>query len=391
MTQPSEDATPSGSDADATDPSLALADVWDLLDVLPAAAASSDMLATTIEMAAVPGMASSMAPGAGFSETGRGGTTGSGDRIIHTTERPPVWWWPMALATVLTSLVIGIAAGRATAPNPESGVLATLPIAQHVELLRELGSVAFLQEVARRDYPAPRRPPRAQSPADVQADAEEFAAAIESLRTGVRTLEPDGYSRETLAARREQVLQLSDEERRQLDKSVRAYQRLSAADRLELAAVGQALTDPDSESLLQAARLWHQWIQFRDPAERRDVIELGTADRLESLDRWTRLDARNDGREGGRPPFERDRENGRRPPPEFRQGPPPDYRDGPPPEFRQGPPERRNGQPRPPGPPRPRGPGPGPGPERSRDEQGPDAPPVSGREPPPEETPAPPR
>lgn len=66
MTQPSGDATPPGSDADATDPSLALADVWDLLDVLPAAAASSDILATTIEMAAVPGMASSTAMGAGL-------------------------------------------------------------------------------------------------------------------------------------------------------------------------------------------------------------------------------------------------------------------------------------------------------------------------------------
>ena len=387
MTQPSEGATPPGSDADATDPAIALADVWDLLDVLPAAAASSDMLATTIEMAAVPGMASSTALGAGLSETGHGG------RTIHAAKRPPAWWWPMALATVLGSLVIGIAAGRATAPNPESGVLATLPIAQHVDLLRELGSVAFLQEVAKRDYPAPRRPPRAQTPADVEADAEEFAAAIEALRTGVRTLEPDAASRETLAARREQVLQLSDEERRQLEKSVRAYQRLSAADRVELGEVGRALAEPDSESLLQAARLWHQWIQFRDPAERRDVIELGTADRLESLDRWTRLDARNDGREGGRPPFERDRENGRRLPPDFRQGLPPDDRDGPPPEFRQGPPERRNGQPRPPGPPRPRGPGPGPGPgpERSRDEQRPDAPPVTGRELAPEETPALPR
>lgn len=393
MTEPPLGSQPPSSDADATDPSLALADVWDLLDVLPEAAASSDMLATTIEMAAVPGAASSAKTGAETSRTGSGATTGSGERTVRTLTRPSAWWWLTALAIVLASLCIGLVAGRTMAPNPESGVLANLPIAQHVDLLREVGSVAFLEEVAKRDYPAPRRPPRAQSPADVRADAEEFDAAIEALRTGVRTIEPDGYSRETLAARREQVLQLSDEERRQLEKSVRTYQRLTAADRLELAAVGQALVDPVSESLLQAARLWHQWIQFRDPVERRDVIELGTADRLESLDRWTRLDARNDAREGGRPPFERDRENSRRPPPDFRQGPPPDYRDGQPPEFRQGPPERRNGQPRPPGPPRPRGPGPGPGPGpgQSRDEQGPDAPQVTGREPTPEETPAPPR
>jgi hypothetical protein len=285
------------------------------------------------------------------------------------------------LAIVLTSLVIGIAAGRATVPNPETGVLATLPITQHFDLLREAGSVGFLEQVATRDYPPPRRGPRAQSPAVVQADAEEFDAAIAALQKGVQSLEADGVSRETLATRREQVLELSDEGRRQLEKSVRAYQRLSAADRVELAAVARAITDPGGERLLQAARLWHQWIQVRDPADRRDVIELGTADRLECLDRWTRLDARNDGREGGRQFPERDPENGRRLPPDFRQGPPP--------EYRQGPPERRNGQPRPPGPPRPRGPGPGP--ERGREGPGPDGSAVTGREPSPEETQAPPR
>jgi hypothetical protein len=383
MTQPPQGSPPPNDGADATDPAMALADVWDLLDVLPAAGASSDMLATTIEMAAVTGAASSAKNGADIARTGSGATAGSSGQTVRTPERTPAWWWPAALAIVLASLVIGIAAGRATVPNPETGVLATLPITQHFDLLREAGSVGFLEQVATRDYPPPRRGPRAQSPAVVLADAEEFNAAIAALRKGAQSLEADGVSRETLATRREQVLELSDEERRQLEKSVRAYQRLSAADRVELAAVARAITDPGGERLLQAARLWHQWIQVRDPAYRRDVIELGTADRLECLDRWTRLDARNDGREGGRQFPERDPENGRRLPPDFRQGPPP--------EYRQGPPERRNGQPRPPGPPRPRGMGPGPGSERGREGPGPDEPPATGREPSPEETQTPPR
>jgi hypothetical protein len=383
MTEPPEGSPPPNDGADATDPAMALADVWDLLDVLPAAGASSDMLATTIEMAAVTGAASSAKNGADIARTGSGATAGSSGQTVRTPERTPAWWWPAALAIVLASLVIGIAAGRATVPNPETGVLATLPITQHFDLLREAGSVGFLEQVATRDYPPPRRGPRAQSPAVVLADAEEFNAAIAALRKGAQSLEADGVSRETLATRRDQVLELSDEERRQLEKSVRAYQRLSAADRVELAAVARAITDPGGERLLQAARLWHQWIQVRDPADRRDVIELGTADRLECLDRWTRLDGRNDGREGGRQFPERDPENGRRLPPDFRQGPPP--------EYRQGPPERRNGQPRPPGPPRPRGMGPGPGSERGREGPGPDEPPVTGREPSPEETQAPPR
>jgi len=78
MTQPPRDASPPQNasptpvdDAAATDPSLALGEVWELLDVLPAAAASPDMMATTIEMAAVPA-------GEMMSRTGSGATTARG-------------------------------------------------------------------------------------------------------------------------------------------------------------------------------------------------------------------------------------------------------------------------------------------------------------------------
>jgi len=331
------------AEADATDPSLALADVWRLLDVLPAAAASPDMLATTLEMAAVTGASRAAAAGAGGPRAGVGRATAP-DGAARAG-------WPAAAAAVLASLVIGLAAGRATAPNPELAILANLPIAEHVDMLREAGSVAFLEEVARRGYSAPRRPP-AQSAAVVRADEQEFEAAIESLRAA----DIDGSGRELLASRREQVLQLPDDKRRELEKAVEAYQRLSAADRRELVALGRALADPGREQLLKAARIWHLWIQRRDPADRRDVIDLGTADRLEWLDRWTRLDSRNDprldGRDNGRQFFEREFENRRRPAAESRPGDP-EFRD-PPPEF------RRDDQPRPPGPPRPRGPGGGP-------------------------------
>lgn len=386
MTQPGQGSSgslsrlppPKVSDANATDPSLALADVWELLDALPAAEPSIDMMSSTLEMAAVPAGSAVAATGGTTSRIGSGTVTGNGATIIRGVKQPPARRWLVGAALVGASFLIGIVAGRATAPDPDLGILANLPIARHVDLLREAGSVAFLEEVAKRDYPPPRRPPRAQSQAGVRADAQEFDAAIEALRT----LDPDGFRRESLAARREQVLKLSDQARRQLEQAVESYQRLSAADRRELAALGRALADPSHESLLQAARLWHMWIQFRDPADRRDVIELGTADRLEWLDRLTRLDGRNEGRmepwDNGRPPFERDWENRRRPPPDF----------------------RRDDHPRPPGPPRPRGPGPGPGPgpgrgpgpDADRDGPSPGGRPFNGPGPqPPEETAAPPR
>ena len=370
MTRPAEDtpspreaSPPPGNDTDATDPSLALADVWDLLDVLPAAAASPDMMATTIEMAAVPADAM-------ISRTGKGtwtdgvATTGRGGRPAKASGWPPVRHWLPGAALVLASLIAGIAMGRATATNAESAILASLPVVQHLDLLREAGSVAFLEAVAQGGYPPPRRPPLAQSKADVREDEEEFDAAIAALRSAGEAT----ANRETLAARREQVLQMPDATRRQLERSVGTFQRLSGADRSDLVAVGQALADPSREQLLKAARIWHLWVQLRDPADRRDVIDLSAKDRLEWLDRWTRIDSRPDPRQDGRDPmrpyFERDRDNRRRPPPDLRHGPPP---------------ERWPGPSGPPGPPRPRGPGPGMGP------------PVSGREPLPAETQAPPR
>jgi hypothetical protein len=374
MKQPAEDATSprealptSVSDAAATDPSLALADVWDLLDVLPAAVASPDMMASTIEMAAVPASAAISRTGSRIGPDGRA-TSGRVGRPAPAAAWPSVRQWLPGAALVLASLLAGIAVGRATAPVPESALLASLPVVQHLDLLREAGSVAFLEAVAKGGYPPPRRPPLAQSKADVREDAEEFDAAIAALRAGG----PVTADRETLSLRREQVLRMPEAQRRQLDRSAETFQRLNRADCSELIAVGRALADPGREQLLKAARLWHAWVQLRDPADRRDIIDLSGEDRLEWLDRWSRIDSRQDGRDSMRPFYDRDRDPRRRPPPEFQQGTPQFWRDD---------------HPRPPGPPRPRGPGPGIG-----SGMGPGmSPPPIDRPPPPEETQAPPR
>jgi hypothetical protein len=359
------------SDADATDPSLALADVWDLLDVLPAAVASPDMMASTIEMAAVPASAAISRTGSRVGTDSRPASSRAG-RPAPAASWPSVRQWLPGVALVLASLLAGIAVGRATAPSPELALLASLPVVQHLDLLREAGSVAFLEAVAKGDYPPPRRPPPAQSKEDVREDAEEFDAAIAALRAGGAVT----ADRETVSLRREQVLRMPEAQRRQLDRSVETFQRLNRVDRSELIDVGRALADPGREQLLKAARLWHAWVQLRDPADRRDIIDLSDEDRLEWLDRWSRIDSRQDlrqdGRDSMRPFYDRERDPRRRPPPEFQQGPPQFWRD----------------DPRRPGPPRPRGPGPGigsgigPGMGTPLNDRGP---------PPPEETQAPPR
>lgn len=299
----------------AASPAEALGEVWEVLDSLPRAATSPDLLATTVEMAAVS-VPAPVAQGGGSS---------------------PARFRLTAAAVVLVSLVAGLAVGRATAPQPESAMLANLPVVQHVDLLRQLGSVGFLEEVARRDYSGPRRQPPTRSPEEVRADDEAFDAAI----TALGSLDSAGPDSATLAARRQEVLALSDTARRQLEKSAERFSRLSGADRRDLVALGRALGDPARGELVEAARLWHRWVQLRDPADRQDVVDLSTADRLECLDRWTRFDMRDmprgDVREGMRQWFERDM----RRPPNFRPPAPP----GPPGEFRPGNPDFRPGGP----------------------------------------------
>jgi len=346
MTQPKAAADATARDSLAADgdaPAAALGDVWALLDSLPSARVSTDLMATTVEMAAVPARAGGGTPGA--TSGGPAPATSVGGFALPA--------WLPAAAVVFAALVGGLVAGRASSPNPDQAVLQNLPCIEHFELLREAGSVAFLEEVARRGYPAPRRPPPARSPVDVQADAEQFDAAIASLRAA----DVAATDRETVAARRDLVLRMVDSRRRQLEKAVESYQRLAPSDRRELLAVGRALADPKREQLLEAARRWHQWVRMRDPADRRDVIDLGTEDRLEWLDRWTRLDANRDQmrenmRENGRPFFEREWENRRRTGggdprdrgPELRPGP---SRPGPGPSQGQGQTPRGPGDKRP--------------------------------------------
>jgi len=357
---------------DATAPALALAGVWDLLDVLPGAAASPALSATTLELAAVP---------AGGQNGGQNGVTGTAPTAALPTVQGRVTrgmaargrlpaWLP-ALLVVVGGLGVGYAAGRSSAPDPDRRLLDHLPEIEHFDLLREAGSVSFLEEVAKAGYAPPRRLPIVQSPAEIMEDTREFDAAIESLR---KTAAVESTAA-VIAARRIQLSDMPDRERRNIEKGVEAWQALSAADQRELARLARALAEPRRESLLKAARLWHQWVRHRDPADRRDVIDLGVAERIEWLDRATRLEARLDQRDQPRPPFDRDWENRRR----FPGGPP-----GGPGAGGQGPPggPRGPGQPGGPGPggpggPRPRPPGPGPGGE-SRPQ-----PPFNGREPPP--------
>ena len=280
-------------------PAAALEGIWELLDVLPQAESPPDLSATTIEMVALS-LAGGKSTTHSFARTWQRGSTGR---------------WAIAAAAVMGALVLGVLAGRASLPSPSARLIAFLPIAQHVDLLVEAGSVTFLQALAAQPYPPPRQFDAFQLKGDAQ-----FNAAMDSLRRlqAVRN-STDNAVRPIPSEPATPATPATPAERHELEKNVETFQRLSSTRRRELLEVARQLADPQQEDLRNAARLWHQWIASRDPADRRDIIELNTQQRLEWLDRY----AQRDSRPINRPPREFDRDPRRGPPGQRPPGPRP--------------------------------------------------------------------
>jgi hypothetical protein len=298
----------------ADTPAAALGPTWDLLDSLPRSAAPPRMTSTTIEMVAA---------------------------TARPRQRRRSWWrgWLGPLAVVGCAFVVGTLAGRATVTDPEKAVFEYLPVLEHYDVLKEAGSVEFLTEVARRNYPPPRRfafgrGGEAAPPVHAALDAALATFASASF----------GPAAGSTAERRTELADRPAEERRKLSDAAVEFQRLSPVGRRDLVRLARVFgghdgTGPDRDELLEATRLWHQWLATRDPADRKGVIDLDTAERLEWLDHYALVrpgsgrGASRDGVFRGLPPPEGPlpggpRFNGRspesgRPAEESRRGPPP--------------------------------------------------------------------
>lgn len=262
-----------------------LGDVRDLLDPLDRSAAAPGLASSTIEMAAV--------------------TDGGADGKVA----PPAPWprFLPAAGLVAAALAAGFALGRGAGPDPDESTLRYLPVVEHVDVLQEAGSVAFLDALASRNYPPPRpfpfgRPPEPR--VEPEGDTEgwpQLDEAVEALRAG--PFGPETPAAE-MVARREHVEDLDDETLRVVaDRAVR-FRALSSAvahDVIELARELAESDDERRESLLSAAHTWHRWVAWSDPADRKAVVALGRDERLEWLDRRARMAAGRGQWPAGRP------------------------------------------------------------------------------------------
>jgi hypothetical protein len=234
-------------------PAEVMGDVWPLLDELPRAVASSRLTATTVEMAAVTARPAEL-------------------------ERDRLQAWLGPLAVVAAALALGILAGRITAPAAARS-LVDLPLVQHLDLLQEAGSEAFLEQLAARRAELPGRGAPRFGGEIARRAAEPFAARIESLEAAL-VADRD----RTSAERRAWVAALPLDERSELEQSAAAYARLSPTQRELLAGVAAALVDPARPELREAAQAWHAWLSAVRPTERPDIIAYGTDNRLAWID-----------------------------------------------------------------------------------------------------------
>jgi len=331
----------------ASGPAGDLGDVWQMLDALPTASAGVDLAATTVDLVAakVAGAA-------------------------RSRDQEPVGWggWLARAVLVTAALAGGLVAGRATAPDPERWVLEKLPLIEHVGLLREAGSVEFLEAVAER-IAASQGPPRwlryGRDQQSLRDEAREFDAAVTHLEADAAA---QARGTDVVEARRRQVTKLPADKQADLERAAETFRGLSSIDRRELTAVAAALADPTNGRLRDAARTWHLILAAMNPVVRRSVVEMPAEERLEMLERSP-----------GRPREDfRDRRPGEGGGEEWR--PPPFGPPGPP---QIGPPRPGNGGPGRPGE---RPPGGIPGPPGFRP-----SPPAADPRGAPAETPAPPR
>ena len=294
-----ESRSPANAPHDET-PADVLGDLWNALDVLPAARSTPNLASSTIEMAAVS-VARATAP------PPPSGPPPAADR----------WRWMVAGVIVAACLTAGFVTGSAGSSRRSLRGPELMVVIKHLKVLQEAGSVAFLEAFAKGDYLPPmlggrdgQWRGRSDDGSAKSGDAGQESGRQEPLpRPLVPTPELDAALADFRRALLEDQLlpppsdepageavsdgdgesaNAANDAAAEFEVNRIAFGELAPSQREAYVALAEALVDPQRSDLGDAARLWHAWVAFADPVERAGLVELPTSERLEWLERRMR-------------------------------------------------------------------------------------------------------
>jgi hypothetical protein len=238
--------------------------------------------------------------------------------------------WALAGVIVAACLAAGFVTGTAGRGSGLYSPAETEAVIRHLDILREAGSVAFLEAFASggfvtppaalRGWDSPRRPlpDDAASQPDGLREQPGTELAFPQLDAALvdfgRVFRPEEATSSGLtgveAAAASDVNDIDTEEQRRTFEAHRmSLREMPPSQREDYKLLAEALVDPRRRELVEAAKRWHLWVAFADPVERAGLVDLPTNERLEWLARrqrqWRRFSQPpRGGPEGDRGPGE---------------------------------------------------------------------------------------
>lgn len=246
-----DDAKRTGvDDGSAETAEVALGEVWDLLDLLPVADAPASLTASTIEMAVIS------------AEVPRKAAAGL----------PAGLRWLAAGLIVAACLAFGTLVGSATFSQPSENVR-DYPVVKHLDLLRKIGSLEFLERFGEMVDSFPRLPFGRRPNPQLEAAVRDFSLFFNRLPA--EAAEAAGRDRRSRDADAHRAFRQAQSD----------FQNLSPPQKRELRMLAEALAEATDGELTTLAARWLALLDRLDPLERAGLVDLDAAARMEWIDR----------------------------------------------------------------------------------------------------------
>jgi hypothetical protein len=221
------------SDPDFRQQLRELDQAWEALDALPRASVDDDFARTTIEMVALAAQRDLADDTA---------------KSTHVERSQRLRW---ALAAIV-ALAAGYFGATALLPNEDKDLVKDLPVIRQVDMLANIGDIAFLRELTNR-----------WTPERLATDSEAVNRTATAIETASATPVDD---------REQWVTNLSPDEKHELWAQFRFFQEQTPEEKKELRDLAAAIAaDPDKERLQKMLVAYGHWIANRPEHEKADL------------------------------------------------------------------------------------------------------------------------